>query len=109
MIEYLAPPSINDAFDAYLGPYVQLERANLEQMMEGLMREEDALLRDEKAVLAHCKVRVNICTPCFLSFHTVLPARFLTACPRCASSFSCSCGRSRTGRRRRCSSSSRRR
>lgn len=55
VIEYLAPPSINDAFDAYLGPYVQMERANLEQMMEGLMREEDALLKDEKAILAHCK------------------------------------------------------
>jgi len=55
IIEYLAPPSINDAFDAYLGPYVQLERTNLEQMMEGLMREEDALLTDQKNILSHCK------------------------------------------------------
>ena len=55
VIEYLAPPSINDAFDAYLGPYVQLERTNLEQMMEGLMREEDALLTDQKNILSHCK------------------------------------------------------
>ena len=46
---FTAPPSIAEAFDAYLGPYVQLERQSLEELMDGLMHEEEATCRAEAA------------------------------------------------------------
>jgi hypothetical protein len=48
IIEFVAPTSIAEAFDNYLGPYVQLERQTLETLMDGLMREEEASMREEK-------------------------------------------------------------
>lgn len=39
---YEIPESIRDAFDPYLGTYVQLERQGLEQLMESAMSEEEA-------------------------------------------------------------------
>lgn len=46
-----APLSITEAFDNYLGPYVQLERQSLEDLMGCLMREEEATTREEASNL----------------------------------------------------------
>lgn len=37
----LVQESIRDAFDSYLGPYVQLEKRGLEELMASVMKEED--------------------------------------------------------------------
>lgn len=47
--DFIAPPSITEAFDSFLGPYVQLERQGLEELMDKLMQEEEASMRDEAA------------------------------------------------------------
>jgi hypothetical protein len=40
---YELPESITDAFDPYLGPYVQMERQGLEELMEGVLSAESAV------------------------------------------------------------------
>jgi hypothetical protein len=45
--DFIAPTSIAEAFDAYLGPYVQLERQSLEDLMGSLMRDEDISMRED--------------------------------------------------------------
>lgn len=47
--DFIAPPSITEAFDPFLGPYVQLERQGLEELMDSLMQEENASMKDDAA------------------------------------------------------------
>jgi hypothetical protein len=41
-VEYDLKESVGDAFDPFLGPYIMIERQNLEDMMGKLMRDEEA-------------------------------------------------------------------
>ena len=50
--EFLSPLSINESFDMYLGPYVHLERTNLERLMESLLKDEQSVANDETSILA---------------------------------------------------------
>lgn len=54
---FIAPASIADVFDDYLGPYVQLERQTLEEMMAELTREEE--LSSKTATLANAATGCN--------------------------------------------------
>ena len=47
--DFIAPVSITEVFDSYLGPYVQAKRQKLETLMEGLIREEEISAREEAA------------------------------------------------------------
>lgn len=47
--DFIAPVSITEVFDSYLGPYVQQKRQKLETLMEGLIREEEISARAEAA------------------------------------------------------------
>lgn len=41
-IQYNLKESVGDAFDGFLGPYITIERRNLEELMNKLLREEEA-------------------------------------------------------------------